>query len=80
MHNVKGSSLLVNNADNVLLVMRNPEKERAKTAGKHGADVDEMHDTEIIVETQRETGWTGCFKLNFDPKKLRYSKHETKTT
>lgn len=79
MHNVKGSSLLVNNADNVLLVMRNPEKERAKASGKHGPEVDEMHDTEIIVEKQRETGWTGCFKLNFDPKKLRYSKHETKT-
>lgn len=77
---VKGSSLLTNNADNILIVLRNPEKEAAKKTGRKGPDVDEMHDSEVIVEKQRETGWTGLFRLDFDPAKLRFSKHEVKTT
>ena len=35
-----------------------------------------MHDAETIVEKQRETGWTGLFRLDFDPRKLRYTGHE----
>jgi twinkle protein len=72
MYSIKGSSLLVNNADNVLLVCRNPEKEKLRKASKLTDEQDKnMHDTEVIVEKQRETGWLHTFKLKFDP--LRYS-------
>ena len=72
MYAIKGSSLLVNNADNVLLVCRNPEKEKLRKSEKLTNEQDAtMHDTEIIVEKQRETGWTGMFKLKFDP--IRYT-------
>lgn len=74
MYSVKGSSLMVNNADNVILVLRNPEKEKKRKAGKLTAEESRnMHDSELIVEKQRETGWTGMFKLNFDTARFRYS-------
>lgn len=76
MHAVKGSSLMVNNADNVLIVIRNPEKEKKRKAGKLSKEDEDLHDTEVIVEKQRETGWTGVFRLNFDRLKYRFTKHE----
>lgn len=74
MYAIKGSSLLVNNADNVLLICRNPEKEKLRKTQKLTPEQDTtMHDTEIIVEKQRETGWTGMFKLKFDPQRYTYN-------
>lgn len=76
MYGIKGSSLLVNNADNVLLVGRNPEKEKLRRNGKLTDEEDKnTHDAEIIVEKQRETGWTGIFKLKFDPHRYSYRVH-----
>ena len=73
MYAIKGSSLLVNNADNVLLICRNPEKEKLRKQNKLSDEQDKlMHDTEIIVEKQRETGWTGMFKLKYDPQRYTY--------
>lgn len=75
MYSIKGSSLLVNNADNVLLVCRNPDKEKLRKANKLSEEQDKnMHDTEIIVEKQRETGWLNTFKLKFDPIRFTYRK------
>ena len=75
MYAVKGSSLLVNNCDNVILVTRNPEKEKLRKANKLTADQDrDMHDTEVIVEKQRDTGWLGTFRLKFHPHRYSYSK------
>ena len=75
MYSIKGSSLLVNNADNILLVCRNPEKEKLRKAMKLTEEQDRnMHDTEIIVEKQRETGWLHTFKLKFDPMRFSYKK------
>lgn len=77
MYGVKGSSLLVNNADNVLLIGRNPDKEKLRRLGKLSDDEDiSMHDAEVIVEKQRETGWTGMFKLKFDSRRYSYKIHE----
>jgi twinkle protein len=76
MYGIKGSSLIVNNADNVLLVGRNPEKEKLKKNGKLTEEEDKnTHDAEIIIEKQRETGWTGIFKLKFDPRRYTYRVH-----
>jgi twinkle protein len=77
MYAVKGSSLMVNNADNVLLVLRNPEKEKRRKAGKlTSEDERSMHDSEVIVEKQRETGWMGVIRMDFDSQKLRYSAYD----
>lgn len=74
MYSVKGSSLMVNNADNVLLVLRNPEKEKKRKTGKLTSEEERtLHDSEVIVEKQRETGWTGVFKMDFDPRKFKYT-------
>lgn len=78
MDSVKGSSLITNNVDNVIIVLRNPVKDAKRKADKMDHDTRMMHDVEIIIEKQRETGWVGMFKLDFDPAKLRYSKHEPK--
>ena len=76
MYGIKGSSLLVNNADNVLLVCKNAEKEKLRTQQKLSDEEDKnTHDAELIVEKQRETGWTGMFKLKFDPLKYTYRIH-----
>jgi twinkle protein len=73
MYSIKGSSLLVNNADNVLLIGRNPDKEKKRRAGTlTPQDETTMHDAEIVVEKQRETGWTGMFKLKFNPSRYTY--------
>jgi twinkle protein len=71
---VKGSSLLPNNADNIVSVCRNPDKEKLR---KDGTLTDQqnatMHDTEVIVNKQRETGWEGRFLLRFHPLSYTYS-------
>jgi twinkle protein len=74
MYAIKGSSMLVNNADNVLLMSRNPMKDKLrKTRSLSPQEEDGMHDAEIIVEKQRETGWQGIFKLKFNPHRFTYS-------
>ena len=76
MYGIKGSSLIVNNADNVLLVCRNPDKEKLRRIGKLTDEGDQStHDAEVIVEKQRETGWTGIFKLKFDSHRYTYRVH-----
>lgn len=71
---VKGSSLIPNNADNIVAVCRNPEKDRLRKDGKlTPALAFSMYDAEIRVEKQRETGWEGRFLLRFDPITFSYS-------
>lgn len=63
---VKGSSDLVNNADNVVTVRRNNEKRKLHEAGKLTSEKEaEIHDAEFAVEKQRETGWEGVIKLKY---------------
>jgi len=64
---VKGSSLLVNNADNIVEVSRNPDKEELREDGGLTPEKDlAMHDTEVRVIKQRETGWQGRILLKYD--------------
>ncbi len=75
MYGVKGSSLLVNNADNVLLITRNAEKDELRKQNKLTTEQAQgMHDSEIIVEKQRQTGWLNSFKLKFNPFRYTYTK------
>lgn len=72
-NDIKGSGLISNNVDNVVGIARNHEKWELEKDGN--TDPDElrtMHDTEITVEKQRESGWTGTFYLDFDPRRLTY--------
>jgi twinkle protein len=71
MYSIKGSSLLTNNVDNIVLIQRNLEKT------KEGLTYEQkraMHDAEVIIEKQRETGWLDVFKLKYDPIRRTYSK------
>lgn len=70
---VKGSSLIPNNADNIVAVVRNMEKaeimrERALTPLEAAE-----YDTEIRVEKQRETGWLGSYLLRFNSRDYTFS-------
>jgi replicative DNA helicase len=71
MYAVKGSSLLVNGVDNILLLQRNMDKMRGEYTKEQR---DKMHDVEIIVEKQRATGWTDAIKLKYHPAKRTFSK------
>ncbi len=64
---VKGSSLIVNNADNVVTMRRNTEKRDLMERDEMTPELDAaMHDAEFAVEKQRETGWEGVIKLRFN--------------
>ena len=74
---IKGSSLIPNNADNIISVFRNVEKDRLRKAETLTKDQDyAMHDTEVCVEKQRETGWEGAIKLKFNRKNFVFSAME----
>lgn len=66
MFDVKGAGDIVNNADNVVVVTRNPEKSAIEKERELTDDEHKMHDTEVLVEKQREGGWTGTFYLKFN--------------
>jgi DnaB-like helicase C terminal domain len=75
---VKGSSSIPNNADNILAVRRNVQKQ---DADDNGRPLTGGWDAEISVEKQRETGWQGVIKLAFDlnPSGLNASQLATTT-
>jgi len=63
---IKGSSLIPNNADNIVQVSRNPEKEKLRDEGKLNYDTAaRMHDSEVRVCKQRESGWQGKINLTY---------------
>lgn len=75
---VKGSSLIPNNADNIVAVCRNYEKDKLRKDGKLTPEQNKaLYDAEIRVEKQRETGWEGRFLLRFDPETFCYSPFST---
>lgn len=72
---IKGSSLLANNADNIVSVNRNAAKDKLRKENKlEPKDAANMFDAEIVVEKQRESGWVGNYLLRFDPLRYAYSK------
>lgn len=64
---IKGSSLIANGVDNVVVVCRNQEKADAAKDGELTDEQKDEYDTEIRIEKQKESGWLGAFQLNFDP-------------
>jgi len=77
-NDIKGSSLIGNNADNVIAITRNPEKDKlAKDGTLSPEDRMSMHDTEIRVEKQRETGWARSFFLRFNPITYSFTKMDS---
>lgn len=62
---VKGSSMLVNNCDNVVTMRRNTEKKGLLDEDPESEKAKLLHDAEFAVEKQRETGWEGVIKLNY---------------
>ena len=76
MMDIKGSTLMMNNADNIVVVTKNPEKEALDKSADQGDELPEfyhkMHDTEVTVEKQRETGWVGTFYLKFNRHDLTF--------
>jgi twinkle protein len=76
-NDIKGSSGLRNNASNVILLTRNPKKKSMLMAGEGTPlELDRMHDTEIRVEKQRDSGWVGGFFLKYHHRSGTFSKHE----
>lgn len=74
---IKGSSLIANNADNIVSIIKNPEKDKLRKEGTLTPIQDgEMHDTEIRIDKQREVGWTGLFKLMLCMRTLRFQPQE----
>ncbi len=72
---IKGSSLIANNADNIVAISRNPEKDALRRDNKLTPLQDaSLHDTEIRVEKQRENGWLGMVPLKFFPRSSWYEK------
>lgn len=77
---IKGTSLIANNVDNIVGIARNQEKWDLQKEGLTDPDdLNKMHDTEITVEKQRESGWTGTFYLDFDPRRLTYKESKSRT-
>lgn len=66
---VKGSSDIINQADNCLTVWRNKEKEEKK---RSGLKVNGEPDTIVFCDKQRETGIEGRFPLWYDPTTFRF--------
>lgn len=60
---VKGSSDVVNQPDNIIAVWRNRKKEQREQKGEKNIN---EPDTIVFVEKQRMTGWEGRIKLLFD--------------
>ena len=58
----------------MVIVTRNPEKDKARKEGLPYHEWGHLHNTEVTVEKQRETGWEGTYKLTYDPKMYSYGK------
>lgn len=73
---IKGSSLIPNNADNIITVSKNLDKEKKRRENKLTPDDEKTHDAEIWIEKQRETGWEGRILLKFNPETYVFSKYK----
>jgi len=73
---VKGSSAIPNNADTIVSVTRNPVKTALlmeKDWNELTAEEREMHDTEVTVDKQRNSGWLGSFCFHYDRRGLHFT-------
>lgn len=73
-HEIKGSGHIRDNADNVLVVWRNKEKEKKLEKNKHDADALAEPDARLLIEKDREDGMFRDFPLAFNPHIYAYTK------
>lgn len=72
---VKGSSLIMNNCDNLIAIHKNMEKEKIRRERPLTDEEDqEMHDAEIVSEKQRDKGWHGRVLLRYCNQTYNYAK------
>jgi twinkle protein len=65
-NDLKGSSLLRNNADNILIISRNVEKEKRRRDGEiDDEEFDSLYDTKVEVDKDREEGRLKAFRYKF---------------
>ena len=70
---VKGSGSITDQVDNVVLWWRNKKKERDLASGKKTRDeVDELPDSMMLVEKQRNGEWEGRFSFWFHKGALQF--------
>lgn len=78
-NDLKGSSLLRNNADNIIIVSRNIQKERKLAEGEiTQEEADAEWDSAVLVEKDREEGQVKSFKYKYLWKINRYTQLKTK--
>lgn len=73
-HDIKGSGHIRDNADNVLVVWRNREKEKMLEQNSKDQKAAQMPDARLIVDKDREEGMYRDFPLSFDPSTYAYSR------
>lgn len=71
-NDIKGSSLLRNNADNILVVSRNFKKEKKRANGDLEEDDEKEWDARVMVEKDREEGYVKMFRYRYIPSFNRY--------
>jgi twinkle protein len=73
-HDIKGSGHIRDNADNVVVVWRNREKEKLLEADPKDNKAKQMPDSRVIIDKDREEGMYRDFALSFDPHTFSYSR------
>ncbi len=61
---LKGTGAISDLASNVMILVRNKAKEEAIDEGRH--DLDNKADATLIIRKQREYGWEGALRFNYD--------------
>lgn len=69
-YDYKGSGAITDQADNVISVWRNKDKEKNRQAGKMVSD--QEPDTKLICDKQRNGEWEGVIGLWFDPNSQQF--------
>lgn len=71
---ISGSKALSDNADNVVCVWRNEEKQ-FKLDQQYDEEVEKDRDTEFHVQKYRDTGYQGFRRLYFDSETMQYREY-----
>jgi len=71
---VKGASVIINRADGLVVVHRNPDKIKQLEEGRSYEELQDVFDTIVFCRKDRETGWRGKVELFFDWPNNRFSR------
>lgn len=74
-NDIRGSGLIKASTDNLCILQRNMKKRELIREGKTSfLTLDQMWDTEIVVDKNRYNQWEGKFQLKFHPNSYTFSK------